>query len=43
LLASYSGLYFHSIAQITERMLHDHLVQKEELEPIFPIDSESQQ
>ena len=43
LLAPYPGLYFRSIAQTAERMLHDHLVRKEELEPILPIDSESQQ
>ena len=38
LLAPYPGLYFRSIAQTAERMLHDHLVRKEELEPILPID-----
>ncbi|HCV86231.1 MAG TPA: hypothetical protein DGB85_06525 [Deltaproteobacteria bacterium] len=43
LFAPYPGLYFRSIAQTAERMLHDHLVRKEELEPILPIDSESQQ
>ena len=43
LLAPYPGLYFRLIAQTAEQMLHDHLVRKEELEPILPIDSESQQ
>ena len=38
LLAPYPGLYLRSIAQTAERMLHDHLVRKEELEPILPID-----
>ena len=38
LLAPYQELYFRSIAQTAERMLHDHLVRKEELEPILPID-----
>ena len=43
LLAPYLRLYFPSIAQTAEWMLHDHLVWKEELETILPIASESQQ
>ena len=42
LLAPYSGLYFRSIDQNAERMLHDYLVRKEELEPILPTNLDEQ-